>query len=246
MPAFRTLLMDVLAEIVRANPALAAQAANDCLPFAKTLAEAQSASALGSTTEPEAVRAAAVAAVQRLLPGKPEDSDLVVATEMMGRLRAEELIPVLAAKIAQQPDAWSTSEFLAALWQFPDEARTAAAHELLRRDGVRLNMRINASSYQHLDARDPEFRAMMIVDFAVLQDEQQRGYFVRGLGDKNGYQGFVAPAVEKFSSDARGSSEQARARLSLLDEIAPLCTTQALQAQLAEAREKLTKLAILP
>ena len=228
-PTFRPLLMDVLAEIVRANPALAAQTANACLPLAKTLAEAQSASRFGTSTEPETVRAAAVAAVQRLLTQKPEDADFVVATEMMGRLRAEELIPVIAAKIAQQPYEWHTSPFLAALWEFPDETRTAATRELLRRDDVRLNMRINASSYQHLDARDPEFRAVMIADFARLADEQQRGYFVRGLD-------------YHVTTAARGELAQTPARLSLLDEIASLCTTPALQAQLAETRANLTHL----
>ena len=130
----------------------------------------------------------------------------------MAQFRADELLPLLAAKVEKEPH--EASAFLDALWRFPAATQNEYARHLLGMERMRETMRLNPHFYASLDLREPDFCAAILADFPHIKGDEQRMYLIRGMGDDAAAQRFVARSPETPRTEGEpGTKSQAAARL---------------------------------
>ena len=244
-PNFREVLLSVLAEITVADPALSARVANETLHSARSIGETMAALKTGGSAVPETIRTEAAVAISRLLTASDETSALLNAAQVMAQFQADELLPILAAKVEKEP--YEADAFLDALWRFPTAMQNEYARHLLESERMRETMRMNPHFYARLDLREPDFCAAILADFPHIKSDEQRMYLIRDLGEDSAAQRFVARSPETPRTEGEpGTQSQAVARLALLDSLAPFCDTPLLRLHLAESRAKLAKMLAAP
>lgn len=206
--------------------------------------------ALVERREPGTHRAEAVAAMLRVMAApdngwRPEVSGAFQALLVMAHYGAAELLPAVEAAALRHPGAQLT-DYLGALWSLPAATREDALRRVLASETAQAALERNPA-LNKLDQRNPTARDFAAAWFASEHPEYEKARQIEMLAQTE-YWEPTNHLISRSSSDkpphlpgVPGTPEQARARLSLLDQIAPSCPGPLLQEKLAAARAALQK-----
>ena len=206
--------------------------------------------ALVEKREPGAHRADAVAAMLRVMAvpdngWNPEVSGAFQPLLVMAHYGAAELLPAVEAAVLRHPEAQLT-DFLGALWSLPAATREDALRRVLADESSLAALEKNPA-LNKLDQRSPTAQQFTAAWFASEHPEYEKARQIDALALTD-YWEPTNHLISRASSDkpphlpgAPGTPEQARARLSLLEQIAPSCPEPLLQEKIAAARAALQK-----
>ena len=202
--------------------------------------------ALLERLEPGAHRADAIAAMLRVWAGpnagwNPDMGGTFHALHVMAHYGATELLPLVEAEALKRPDV-HLSDYIGALWSLPAGTRGQAMQRLLANDSALAELD-KFPSLQKLDYRIAEGREFAAGWFSSEHPAAEKAREIEMLGKTEKWgptnRLIYSNAPPKLIAGTPGSAEQARARLALLDEIAPHCPDPLLQEKIAEARSAL-------
>ncbi|MHA3772446.1 hypothetical protein ACXR0O_13005 [Verrucomicrobiota bacterium sgz303538] len=249
----KTLRMAVLFELAKSKEPEAwlacRQAMTGMMRTTSSIEDAVDMARLMETREPGAHRAEAVAAMLRLSqnPNNGWKGDVVgnfPALQVMAHYGAVELLSKVEEEAFKRPEV-HLYDYMGALWSLPAETREQATKRVLTSDAVRAAID-NYPPLMRLDYNIPEAREYAASCFSAERPATEKARWIEYLGEAKYWESSNALIYSRRETPpaAAGASvmlEQARARLTLLDQIAPSCPEPLLQQTIAEARAALQK-----
>jgi hypothetical protein len=192
---------------------------------------------------PGAYREEAIRTLQQIAAAPPErDTWMDGGTALfdaMKYFKALELVPAAEAAAARNP--WSAAQFVQALDAMPADVRAPALQRLFANENVVKNLSSNPWMLQSLNYSEPVVSHNVAQIFANNTDKKFRENFLTSFSAQRAvYVGSSGLGTAETTSSAQRIT-QLQGKLSLLDQIAPQCTTPVLQERLQDARAEVQK-----
>ena len=213
---------------------------------AETLADAEGLIRSLQAWEPGAHRAEAVKAIKRLVQtdtGGGTANNAAMVAQVVALFGAEELLPDLEAVALKDPKS-GLPELFGALWSIPAELRKETTERILADESLRAAMKSGYPLHK-LDDCIPMARDVALEWFGSSAAVTAKAEAVERLASLQGWGPNYSLNPAGVNPDsaiaAPGKPTQARARLELLEQVAPLCPEPLVQQKLAAARKELAR-----
>ncbi len=213
---------------------------------AETLADAEGLIRSLQAWEPGAHRAEAVKAIKRLVQTDTADgmrNNSAMLAQVVALFGAQELLPDLEAVALKDPKS-GLPEMFGALWSLPAALRKETTERILANESLRPAM-MSGYPLHKLDYCIPMARDVALVWFGSSAAATAKAEAVERLASLQGWRPNYSLNPADVNPDsaiaAPGTPPQARARLALVEQLAPLCPEPLVQQKLAAARKELVQ-----